>query len=92
MVQGLDGIDRLILGISPATLQETVFKCVGYMNHGTFKKGKLEEVYRPLRAIPEEKAYKLEEIYLASAAVNYEPQIYIKAGPFQKPSYKGLRG
>jgi hypothetical protein len=96
MVRGLDGIEKLILAIDPATHRERAFQCVGYMNTGGFtpKVGpqSLVEVYRAVNAAGEDKVHTIEALYNASEAQRYEPKMFVRATAFPKPTYGGLRG
>jgi hypothetical protein len=88
MVVGLDGIEKIVLALNPTTLEETPYTCKGYMNTGTFQKGRLVEVYGPVTKGGT--SYTLDELKYVAAQNNYTMKSYVRAPdvpPFEPPKF-----
>jgi hypothetical protein len=85
-IVGLDGIEKIVVAIDPHSRVQKAFECTGYMNIGTFQRGKLVEVYSPMGE-PVNNAYRLSLLQDVSAQHNFVPKVYTRSTnlPDRKP-------
>jgi hypothetical protein len=90
MVVGLDGIEKIIIALSPETMKETAYSCTGYINMGTYAKGKLVEWYKPINSVGED-GHTLEYLQLFSQNNNTKIKTFIRGPDIVPKAYKGLQ-